>query len=596
MRKALILWIMLAGWMQSGKLQAQNTSDGQAEKKQSRIEVVWQSLFKPDRDTAVRPAFPTEKGIKDKLGLIYNAIHSEEFERYSAVQDSQVQDWLDYFRLEDKQVLYQSPKGDTLVIANNVKVFGWHPFWMGEAYKSYNYQLLNYVSLFSYNLNTAAEPNIAYDNPEVVEGWSNPNFKLIGMAHEKGCKVLITLTSFYKSGNRQFLDNKSRQQERLIQNLSELLVKLQADGLDVNFEQIPAGYELKFSQFIRKLRTSLPPHPAGGNYIVSVVLPKLNQYQIYQVDTLQKYVDFFILTGYDYHIGAKMPPGPVAPLFKSEGSIEQSVFHWLEQGVNRRKLLLGLPYYGALWSTTNANDPNWRDTSKITFQHIPYWRIRQQYGNRREPPNYNIESWTANYTYTVTDSIGNTVRRETLYFDDSTTLNAKFNWVLKEGLGGVGIWALGYDSGRKELWSLIDTLFAPSQDTIAVYHPAQERFYLPQSLSKYRDVVAVGSVFLVVFLLAGFVGALFDAAVRDVFFANKTLRLTYIMGGFLFIAVAAVLYYYLKVSEDPYASPYTPEQLLARNRLVVLAVGIISGILITVLGTALFERRRKRLP
>nr|HMQ63681.1 hypothetical protein [Flavilitoribacter sp.] len=142
MRKALILWIMLAGWMQSGKLQAQNTSDGQAEKKQSRIEVVWQSLFKPDRDTAVRPAFPTEKGIKDKLGLIYNAIHSEEFERYSAVQDSQVQDWLDYFRLEDKQVLYQSPKGDTLVIANNVKVFGWHPFWMGEAYKSYNYQLL----------------------------------------------------------------------------------------------------------------------------------------------------------------------------------------------------------------------------------------------------------------------------------------------------------------------------------------------------------------------------------------------------------------------------------------------------------------------
>lgn len=599
MKKGILLLLVLQGlfWAPPGQVQAQSSSGNPEGAKQSRLEIVLQSLGKPRRDSLIPSPFQSKAGVRDKLGFIYNAIHREEYDKYQALRDSGIVDWTDYFDLNlNKEIRYSSPNKDTLVIANNVKVFGWHPHWMGEAYQSYDFRLLNYVSLFSYNLNTAAVPNVAYDNPDVVEGWSNPDFKLIEMAHATGCKVLITLTSFYQSGNKVFLDNKNQQQERLFKNLAELLVKLKADGLDINFEQIPKGYEWKFSGFIRKLRAALPPHPEGKKYIISVVLPKLNHYQIYQVDSLQQYVDLFVVTGYDFHIGADMPPGPVAPLYNAGLSIEKSVYHWLEQGIDRKRLLLGLPYYGGLWTNTNPNDVQWKDTSAISFQHLTYRNIQDRYRYRREQPNYNLETWTANYTYPLTDSIGNIIRRETVYFDDSTTLSVKFNWVLKEHLGGVGIWALGYDNGRPELWAMIDTLFAPELDTIALYRPAQESFYLPQTVSKYRDAIAVGSIFLVLFLVIGLIAALFDGRVRDVFFGHKTLRLMYIFGAFLLLVSIGGIYYYLKMAGNPAGSPLSPEEMVTRNWLVLLIAGVVAGILISVFGTALYERRRRRLP
>ena len=42
-----------------------------------------------------------------------------------------------------------------------------------------------------------------------------------------------------------------------------------------------------------------------------------------------------------------------------------------------------------------------------------------------------------------------------VYFENSDSLKEKYKLAKNEGLAGVGIWALGYDGDRKELWDVL---------------------------------------------------------------------------------------------------------------------------------------------
>jgi hypothetical protein len=55
------------------------------------------------------------------------------------------------------------------------------------------------------------------------------------------------------------------------------------------------------------------------------------------------------------------------------------------------------------------------------------------------------------------------------WYDDDTSLTAKYARVLSEDLAGIGIWALGYDGTRPELWAVLGNAFgAPTSSVDAV--------------------------------------------------------------------------------------------------------------------------------
>ncbi|MFT4678625.1 MAG: spore germination protein YaaH, partial [Chitinophagales bacterium] len=45
------------------------------------------------------------------------------------------------------------------------------------------------------------------------------------------------------------------------------------------------------------------------------------------------------------------------------------------------------------------------------------------------------------------------------------SLSIKYDWIKKNKIGGVGIWALGYDNGYPELWNLLTEKFSQEQNT-----------------------------------------------------------------------------------------------------------------------------------
>ncbi|MTB52957.1 glycosyl hydrolase family 18 protein [Lewinella sp. W8] len=533
-----------------------------------------------------------EQSVSERYDLIYNLIHREQQAYYRDINDSTKAVLAESAGLD--QAKYVSPKGDTILRATNVKVFGWHPHWMGGSYESYNFHLLSHVGLFSYNVNV--ESGKPYDNPEVVEAWeTDPDFKLIDLAHEAGCKVMLTITNFGERENRIFLRDTLRQ-NRLIDDVVSRLVRLEADGIDLDFELIPPNYDKQLADFIRRLSARLAK--GAGQFELSVVLPKVNRgpglnnnQNTYNIDTLQKYVDFFTLTAYDFTTG-DYAPGAIAPLFNPDrvrlpyGSIEDVVYNYLEAGMPREKLLVGLPYYGGKW-TRLYNRSDGKDTT--LFEHLTFREVSRMQ-QQRGAPKRDYDAWASYYRESVIPPLpGYDEATEITWFDDRQTLSRKYDWVLEQELGGVGIWALGYDAPDTTLWGLLDEKFVPVNDTLVYYNPAASYFYLPSALLRYRDVIAISGLFVFLFLAIGFIWALFDWRVRDVFFTNKTLRILYIVATFALVTATCAFFLFLNpgILENIHTGWLI---------LLALVVGLVSGTFIVRLINRWFANLREGMP
>ena len=176
------------------------------------------------------------------------------------------------------------------------------------------------------------------------------------------------------------------------------------------------------TQFMKELYDQL--HPLNKLVVQAVMARTGSESWLGEFDyrALSEHVDYLHVMTYDYSHGA---PGPIAPLDWS-GKVLQ---YARGQGVDMHKVLLGLPYYGADWWTTDtganptysrrsggtaelsalAKDPVQRDSSQI-----PYFKY--------------------------TDASGS----HTVYYDDAQSWNAKLGLLNQYGLGGVGAWSLSW--------------------------------------------------------------------------------------------------------------------------------------------------------
>jgi spore germination protein len=336
------------------------------------------------------------------------------------------------------------------VLDTNFKVFGWHPYWMGTAYESYNFSLLNYIAYFSYELNPKTGGYVS------VHNWNTT--AMIDSAHAHGTKVLLTITNFGKEQNKIFL-NKVGAQKNLIRQIITLLRERNGDGVNIDFEGVRPLEREELTNFIIDLSSSLKTE--NSNYSITVSIPAFDYKNVYNVASIGSHVDLFVIMGYEFHGLRSSTAGPVSPLSSGNRwaplNIERSVNEYLVTGIPPQKLLLGVPYYGVEWSTYDLNFP-----SKVkkferyhTFRNIK--KITKDYSCVIDEP-----SLSKYYAYR---DANNNYRQ--IWFDDSLTLGMKYDWIKEQKIGGVGIWALGYDNGHSELWKLLAKKFAYNDKQLA---------------------------------------------------------------------------------------------------------------------------------
>ena len=336
----------------------------------------------------------------------------------------------------------------------NKLVFGWHPYWSNGKEDLYDWNLLTDLSFFSYEV----DPNTG--NPLTTHGWATND--AVDSALANGIRVNLCVTLF--SSHATFFGNATAVQN-LITNLINAVQSRGAHGVNIDFEGIPSSQAVNFTNFMIALSNQM--HAAIPNSQVSTVLYSVDWNNVFDIPALDPYVDLFTIMGYGYYFNGSSKAGPTDPLYNFDPTynrtLSRTVTYYLNQGVTPSKLLLGLPYYGYEWSTSSAAIPSNTTAagSAKSFQQIKN-NISGFYIPANETWVYN--TFSTNYTYT-NGSIFQCFIND--YFD----MSERLEFINHAGIGGMAIWALGYDHTYTEYWDAIydnftDCGIKPCTDTL----------------------------------------------------------------------------------------------------------------------------------
>lgn len=323
----------------------------------------------------------------------------------------------------------------------NKRVLGWHPSWMGNLYESYQFDVLTHIVFFGPEIKSAGS-SIAGLN-----FWSESKLPEFAKKQNPSCSVLINL--FASGAELRSLFLNTGLEDQLISTLINSIQNQHADGACLDFELVSSDLFSPALKFIQKLSAQFKKEGLQ----LCMTLPS-NPPKNLHVSVLNGIVDFFILMTYDYR-GAftKTEPGPIAPLY--------SVSPWINLSINNSialykntipdsLLCIGIPYFGAIWEV---------DSRKIPSKGEKFIGYRP-YSKSATLLNHFVHDSVphcAYYTYHTTEGDSSTLRQ--YWSDDVHTLSDKYDYVNRMGLGGIGIWTLGMDAGRTELWDLLRSKF-----------------------------------------------------------------------------------------------------------------------------------------
>ena len=231
-------------------------------------------------------------------------------------------------------VLYRN--NQKLSPKQNLTILGWHPYWKGDTYKTYNYNLLTHLAYYGYEVNPYTG---GYSNFQAIYDFSESD--LIMTAHLDSCKVLLTVSSRGFQSHDIFFNTDPDVQQNLIDSVRSILFRSGADGIDLNFEDVPLEYKQQFIDFVKELSFAI--REDDNSYTITMSVPLYDRDNVYDLDKLEPWVDLFIINSFNFHIKpTELREGPLAPLVTEDAPIRGTAFMY--QVYTTLDELLASPY------------------------------------------------------------------------------------------------------------------------------------------------------------------------------------------------------------------------------------------------------------
>ncbi len=347
------------------------------------------------------------------------------------------------------------------------EVFGYLPYWEVDAATVLDYRRLSTIAYFGVGAAANGSLEKTTSSGAATVGWSgwtsSRMTSIINDAHRNSTRVVLTVQSFaWSSGGvtkQKALLGNATARATLAKNIATAVRDRGADGVNLDFEPIVSGYDDEFTSLVRRVRTELDA-VQPGYYLTFATTGFIGNYPI-EAATAAGGADAIMIMGYDYRNGSSATAGSIAPLSGPMYDITDTINAYAAR-VPASKLILGVPYYGRAWSTPsdalhaeNASGTKYGASSSVNYS------IAVDYLNdhgRRYDTGEQV-AWTAYLRETCSTQYGCFTVWRQLYVDDAQALKAKYDLVNRHKLRGIGIWALGYDGTRSELWTAISQKF-----------------------------------------------------------------------------------------------------------------------------------------
>lgn len=325
---------------------------------------------------------------------------------------------LETVELQPAKLTNQSQKSTNFLIA------GFYPYW--EQLKFPPHIAINNGVNILYHAFVWPDQN---GNLVVPKNFNNK--EIIDIAKSKNIRVILSVGG----GNTSYEFSKVLNNPQLFQNFANQLLnfikKNNYDGVDIDWEFPKNSFDtLNLNKLVQFLRQNLE-----NNYIISVDLPYANYSgKYFDIDFLKYFVNYFVVMSYDYSGAWSRISGYNAPLksgFCNTHDIQKSIEYWLARGIDSKKILLGIPFYGRAF---NSDEPCQGFNKSFA---TPYRNILSLLDNEDYQYFWDFMTKTP---YLVS-------KKDKIYysFDDLSSINDKIHYASLMNLGGVAIWEITQD-------------------------------------------------------------------------------------------------------------------------------------------------------
>lgn len=342
------------------------------------------------------------------------------------------------------------------------EVFGFAPFWTFDKLSNVDFNTLTTLAYFG--VPVLSDGNLDKEDRGYEVFKSRQATELFKKAHSSGTRVVLTLTNMENPSIRGIMDDSQAQERTIEQAVSEVKDR-GIDGLNVDFEYTGdpgPEYRHKFTSFVARLTEKMHEAIPDSKVTVSVYASAVKEPKIYEIGELSRVADGVFMMAYDFAVAGSDNAIPTAPLYGHKSGkywydISTAVEDFLA-AMDPKKLILGVPYYGYNYP---VYDP------EIKAETRPSWSYRgraaaQTYAIVEEhvTPKTEKEGWDENGQVgykAYFDSENGTWRM--IFSEDKRSLAIKYDFIKSKNLAGVGMWALGFDDGKTELWDLLREKF-----------------------------------------------------------------------------------------------------------------------------------------
>ena len=256
----------------------------------------------------------------------------------------------------------------------------------------------------------------------------------IEWAHNNGYKVWpMVSNNGYKETTSEIL-NDYKLREDLINNIVNLAIKYNIDGINIDFENIKSSDKDMFTRFIIELAPRLKEY--GKVLSVDVTAPDGSEdwsmcYNRYKIG---KIADYIVFMAYDQYGLSSTEEGTTAGADWVEVNIKKFLG---QEGVEADKLILGMPFYTRLWKETET---------KITSSVISMKNVDSKIPTSVE------KTWNDNLKQYYVEYVENGITYK-MWIEDETSIKAKFALMKEYNLAGAAYWQKDFE--KSSIWDVI---------------------------------------------------------------------------------------------------------------------------------------------
>lgn len=348
------------------------------------------------------------------------------------------------------------------------EVFGFLPYWeIADPSTRLDWEKLSTIAYFG--VGAAANGDLQRTNADGSttvgwSGWTSSNLtSVIDQAHASGARVVLTVQSFAWTSSQlavqKSLLGDAAARDNLARQIAAAVRERGADGVNLDFEPIAATYADEFTALVQGIRAQFDA-VAPGYQLTFDTMGWIGNYPIEDA-TAPGGADAVVVMGYDYRTASSGNAGSVSPIGGPAYDLNDTLAAYVGR-ISPSKIILGVPYYGRAWSTSSpALNATTVSAAKygasVAVLYGDALDFSAQYGRLYDP----VEgvAWTTYPKQNCTTTYGCVTATRELYYDDAQTLAAKYDLVNNYGIRGVGIWALGYDGSRPELYQVLKDKF-----------------------------------------------------------------------------------------------------------------------------------------